>query len=295
MIKLIQHENIPCWYELSWRDKEKSLVLSVHRDFINNEGNIKSDAPIVAHFMEEFGFKSFSGDFSSDFFGFDQSLKRIGECSEFVDFLAKIPATERKTGKKCEYCHGSGKDRIRYGEKCGHCNGRCYEIANEVGKIQALSASFNLFFSFACLPDKETTSRLPQLIRVSTVIGHNENRFFVGIGGEYSRAICKWLGSYPKNTDIEEMVSAMKSAWGKMMPYRSSRYEYGLMEASLPYGNGWLNIQCPGDRCGLNPLGGYVKDGEGYDFGDNNVDTTAQQITLLVSLAALHDKARKEM
>ena len=60
--------------------------------------------------------------------------------------------------------------------------------------------------------------------------------------------------------------------------------------------NGWLSIGCSGDRTGLHPSSfGSIGIGRGYQFSCHNVDTSMQQLTLLVGLATLCDKVRKEM
>jgi len=59
---------------------------------------------------------------------------------------------------------------------------------------------------------------------------------------------------------------------------------------------GWLGIGCSGDRTGLHPSSiSSMGAGEGYRFSCHNVDTPMQQIALLAGLAALCDKARKEI
>ena len=62
---------------------------------------------------------------------------------------------------------------------------------------------------------------------------------------------------------------------------------------------GWLNTDCPGNACGLNPSldaeYDMKKPCHGYKFSCHNVDTAAQQLTLLAGVAALHDKARQEI
>lgn len=90
------------------------------------------------------------------------------------------------------------------------------------------------------------------------------------------------------------MIQAMKTAYKRMFgPDHIDEYSF---HAYVAYKGGWLNVGCPGNACGLNPTSqGVTEKGKGYEFACHNVDTPAQQITLLAGLAALHDKARKEM
>ena len=112
------------------------------------------------------------------------------------------------------------------------------------------------------------------------------------LSGQYSVFLGRYLNDLPVGTSIEEMVLAMKRAY-KIM-------DQGLgplprFSASIDGDNGWLNVDCPGDACGLHPSHGSVEESQGYEFSCHNVDTPQQQLTLLAGLAALHDKARREI
>ena len=55
-------------------------------------------------------------------------------------------------------------------------------------------------------------------------------------------------------------------------------------------------FDCPGNACGIHPTEVDLRyDLGGYEFSCHNVDSPAQQMALIVGLAALHDMARKEM
>ena len=89
------------------------------------------------------------------------------------------------------------------------------------------------------------------------------------------------------------MVQAMKTAHGYMLGRTESSPRF---RASVDSSNGWLRVDCPGDACQIYPShGDDIKEGRGYEFACHNVDTPAQQLTLLAGLAALHDRVRKEL
>ena len=116
------------------------------------------------------------------------------------------------------------------------------------------------------------------------------------LGGEYSIPFVKWLATLFGTNSIPEMVKAMKIAYNRMLGLH--KFDQFHFLASVDYESGWLNVSCPGNACGLNPIhgAGYdMKRGLGYEFDCHNVDTPMQQITLLAGLAALHDRARKEI
>ncbi|MCK4783836.1 MAG: hypothetical protein KAV87_08815 [Desulfobacteraceae bacterium] len=283
--KLLTQDNIPCWYELSWRAEEPAIVLRVHKDFIKNTKIVSDEAPIVSQSKEEFGFKDFVGNFDGDF-GFDKAFIRHGETEEFVEFLVKIPRVKKETGKKCSYCQGSGRDE-RLDNKCISCDGKGKEYIYDWQPAYSISASLAVFSRLSEYPEKETSSNFLQLLIVTSAAKG-------GLSGMYSISLCQWLSSFELNTEIPEMVQAMQLAYGYMMDGLSD-YDRRHFRAVVAHKGGWLNIDCPGTACGLYPSRGFVKEGEGYEFCDHNVDNPMQQITLLAGLAALHDRARKEL
>jgi hypothetical protein len=120
------------------------------------------------------------------------------------------------------------------------------------------------------------------------------------LGGQYSVPLCNWLGilrteslKRDKRPVIIEIVEAMQLTYQTI--FDSNQYKEYDFRASIDHDDGWINISCPGDACDINPSNGRVEKGLGYEFSSHNVDTPAQQLTLLVGLAALHDKARREI
>jgi len=292
--KVLTMDNIPCWYELSWQKKEPALVLRVHKDFVRNTKIVSNDAPIVNQFKEEFGFKDFIGNFNGNF-GFDKTFIRRGETEEFVEFLVTIPQVKKETGKKCSYCQGSGWDK-RSDNECIYCNGKGKECIYDYQSAYAISASFNVFFVLSYHLEIETSSTFLQFLTVRVTTGRDWHGG--SLGGMYSILLCNWMDSLMKKAAanraiIPEMIEAMQSAYQVMIGL--TEYEKHDFRASIDYESGWLNVSCPGNACGLNPVHMGPEEGKGYEFSCHNVDTPAQQITLLAGLAALHDMARKEL
>jgi len=292
-IKMITREDIPCWYELSWRSKKPAIILKVHRDFIASIKSVSEDAPIVKSLKEEFKFKRFIGSFEANF-GFDNAFILVGEKENFVEFMIKIPKIKKWTNENCSNCKGSGKEIfVDSRRNCFNCEGTGKKHIVDWQPAYAISASFTVFTKLARFPKTETSARFPQLITVNTITGMDLHGG--SLGGEYSIPFVKWLSSLFGNS-ITEMVNAMKIAYNRMLGLR--KFHQFHFSASVDYEDGWLNVDCPGDACGLNPVhnAGYdMKRGFGYEFNCHNVDTSVQQITLLAGLAALNDKARKEL
>lgn len=288
-MKEVYRDNMPCWYELSWQKTKPAIKLLVHKDFIKNTKIVRQDAPIVTDLEKEFGFAHFVGDFNGNF-GFDDAFIHDGETKEFVKFIIEIPKIKKKTGN-CSYCNGSGQNK-ELGTKCFYCNGNGNEYIFDYKSAYTISASFTVFSTLSRFPEKETSSSLLQLMRVSTTTGREMHGCF--LGGEFSVPLCNWMDSLREKGEsrILEMTKAMQLAHEIMIGLEAYEYRF---RASVDYEGGWLNVSCPGNACGLNPEHMGPQKGKGYKFIDHNVDSPAQQIELIAGLAALHDKARKEM
>jgi len=295
-IKLLTRENIPCWYELSWRQKKPAIILKIHKDFIASIKpiRIREDAPIVKTLKEQFKFESFAGNFNGNY-GFDNAFVRVGKRGNFVEFVVKIPKVKKWTGEICGDCNGSGKQKfLDLRRDCFHCEGTGKECIFDWQPAYAISASFTIFTTLARFPGIETSEPFPQLITVNTITGSDMHGG--SLGGEYSIPFVKWLTSLFGTNSVPEMVQAMKIAYNRMLGLH--KFDQFHFRASVDYENGWLNVSCPGNACGLNPVHGAeydMKRGLGYEFDCHNVDTPIQQITLLAGLSALHDRARKEI
>ena len=172
-----------------------------------------------------------------------------------------------------------------------YCNGDGEEHDYRWHEVYAISASLTILFSIIEYPEIETACQLPQLLVVQTKFGKGSHGG--ELGGGYGIELCDWLSIFQPNTEIPEMSDAMKLAYGRMLgrEYFNKR----SFKATVAYENGWLNVSCPGDACGLHPSDGFIRAGDGYRFSSHNVDRPAQQLTLLSGLAALHDRERKEM
>ena len=291
---LIEGENIPCVYELSWDSNTPAIIVKIHKD-IANDCLVPEDAPLASYFMNEFGFSSFEKSLKDGDFGFNGSFKKVDFMNDFYIFKVAIPVVKKQSDEICPGCEGAKKDTFGSG-KCFRCNGTGKKILVDWNPMYAISASFTLLFNLIDLrfsESDEILSPLPQLITLSTRTEREQHGG--SLGGTYSIPLAKFLSSFEPNTKITEMVEAMITAYGKMFG-TDDGYSKHSFRATVDYENGWLNVSCPGDACGLNPSEHTgPKPGRGYKFSCHNVDSPMQQITLLSGLAALCDMARKEI
>ncbi len=305
-------DNYPTWYELSWNPKlpdsnhlslpnpalpglelqTPTIILRIHRQFIEKTEYFPfpEDIPFIDDIKKQFNFKIFSGNLYENF-GFDNSIVNNGFDGDFSQFLIHLPT---KAQKKCSDCQNTGWDDLRDGE-CIICNGTGKMNVYDWHKAFAISASLGIFFRYAEEHRLKTTS-LSQLMTVNTLINKEwsstRDILRVMIGGKFSPALCDWFRKIGIGS-IDEIVKAMKTAYDWMQGFRNESAIFSFY-ASIDYPNGWLNIHCPGNACGLNPCHNAVHNTGGYEFADHNVDTPFQQLTLLAGLATLHDKARTD-
>lgn len=280
----ITRKDYPCLYELGWLPEIPGIEVRVHSDFVASREAVPEDAPIVNCMKESFGFKEFVGDLEKDF-GFDGSLMNMGREGEFIRLRVALPDFDRKT---CGECGGSGRrDEEFYEGKCLFCMGTGYQKVYRWQRAYAISASLEIFSRLTRFPEEKTSSFLKQLLKIRVFCARDE-RLIVGLGGEFSIPLCDWFRKRGVGY-VPEIVEAMEIAYSHMQDL-PSLYEF---RAAIDYPNGWLNVSCPGNACGINPCHNAVREEGGYEFVDHNLDTPFQQLTLLAGLAALHDAARK--
>lgn len=291
-MKMISRESVSCWYELGWDEDDKAIILRIHKDFIKEYPEVPVDSRIVGSLLREFKLEAFLGDFNSDI-GFGGILKRKCDKGEFIEFSIQLPTLKNETGD-CGFCSGSCKDSLFSNGKCIHCGGSGKEYVIDWKGAFAVSATFNVVFSYLSLfgyEDEETKCLLSQLMTINVTT--RTGIYGGAISGTFSIDLVNWMSLFSPRYTIEEMVSAMRVAYGRIFAEKPD--EFQRFRASVDNENGWLNVDCPGNACGLNPSSGRMGKGYGYNFSPHNTDSPLQQLTLLAGLAALHDKARREM
>jgi len=291
-IKNIICDVLPCWYEFSWREiLPPAIILRVHKDFIEEtrERKINFENPMIWGLKQQFKFESFVGDFDKDF-GFNGVFLRKGEAGEFIEFIIPIPKV-KKEGGHCDSCGGSGKNEELLHGECLMCFGSGKKYVYNWKTPRAISASLNIFSTLASFPERETQAKFPQLMTVN--VATREGMHGGSLSGECSIPFAKWAEKFYRGERnfVPEVLEAMKSSYHHM--FGLSEFEVHDFYAHM--NNGFFFTSCPGNACGLHATSQRLQEDRGYEFSCHNIDTPMQQITLLAGLAALHDKARKEM
>lgn len=289
-MRMLTRDLIPCWYELSWELLEvPTIVLRVHEDFIKAEKKITKKISFADELIKYLRLQRFEESFDGNF-GFDDAFIRVGSKDGFVRYNIPLP---KYNLSKCKNCNGGGRGRYLEGD-CLHCDGTGKDREFDWHWAYKISASLNIFTMIAHFPQVETSASFPQLLTVETIT--RAEMHGGSLGGEYSVPLVAWLKTLKPYTKIPEMILAMRAAYDRMIGVK--RFDESSFQAYVADNNGWLNVSCPGDACGLHPHHDSsfdVQRGFGYNFSCHNVDSPFQQLTLFAGLAALHDKVCKEI
>ena len=293
--KSIREENLPCWYEIGWKDGK--LIWRIAEDFLKKVDFVLHNE-IVNDFKRKFSlFADWRSDFRADW-GFEGCLKFQGIENGFYIYFVEPPIVKKQLERPCEHCFGKPKERI-FDIECSFCSGSGKQESISWRKVTMVSATHTILTDFlrSSREAVDIKTEKSQLLTVSTI---THNGLGGGsLGGTYSRVLIKWLEvlakDLPKNHEIvfKSVIQAMEQAYDQMWGMKD--FNVGEFGARLTDRNGRLIIDCLGNACGLGPAGGRTELDEGYEFDCHNTDSAEQQFTLLVGLGALHDLIRSQI
>ena len=288
-MKIYRHDSTPRKYHLLWDSDSKAIILKIHRDclkFIPHP--LQISLPIVKWHIDDHGFMddlfdSFSGDLTSETFGFNRSIQKNTESDKYLEFKASLPQIKANTGLTCKQCWGTGisQDIVRPGETCVWCKGSCKEQETNWNQVTALTSSLNLLFRVLDFTE-ETSAEEQQRVMISMITRGGRNN--TAIGGYFGPELCDYISSNPP--ELHDPI--VKNVTSAMMLVNSWMY--------LDNTNGYIQTKCSDkgihlnvdrDACYANASFHGRKPGEWCEFSDHNVDNGLQQLTILAGIASL--------
>lgn len=314
----LKRENMPCLYDLSFDFVGPAIIVKTHKDFLAQFPNF-DNSPKIKSLEEKFDLCLFhDGKHGNGHFGFGGVFNCQGSEGNFAIFRITIPQVKKPAEKICPLCNGDGRGLFGYCLKCqgkgklpkvcnrcngiGHkkdggvcwiCQGEGIEFYHDWMPLWQATASLSVFFDLAFLAsekDKAVASDFPQLISIDTAVERQNN----SLDGTYSIPLVNWLIS-AKPDEVSDIRDAMISVWQKLFGQTvpCDEYEFSVRI----HQRGRVSFSCPGENdCCVYVSGSEnLKIGRGVNFFCHNVDTPAQQLTLLTALAALCGKARREI
>lgn len=263
MIEYIDYfeDDLPAVYELKPHDEGSALVVSAHSDFLNYLEDVTRDSkkPYYTMIASELRIASLTGfkDLSLPWGFGDIFMPSSREAPDWVSWCCRLP--NKSASFWCD--------------------------------AASLSASLGLFtfLARAYTDNSKTNSTVPQAFFVDLQTERGKRDIWIDL----TKDAVRWIAKQEETEQQPHIVSAMKKAYENMMGREVRRDEFIEARIRKPY---WLNLQVPGDRVGLDPRGYDAPLGEGgkpilrgYPLLPHNVDTSLQQLTLLMGMAALGD------
>lgn len=238
------------------------MRISISDNFISQNKTDIAKTPLTESIIAKLPMLSHSTlrtDFNNDI-GFAGVLKKFKSKNGFSVYETNIPSTEKQ-------------DQADW------------------TKLYEISATFSLFLELMnshLYAEEATYSNPPQLIMLHLVArrGLHGGSF----DGEYGIDFCNGLRVIKTNPKIQcQVLGAMENAHRRIFSSEpSGHFRFEIRES------GGLILDCPGNACGIHPDDwNHIFPKKGYKFGCHNIDTPAQQLTLMAGLAILHEEVDK--
>lgn len=285
-MRFMEQDRMSRKYHLLWNENQRAIIVQVHAECVQSGESLFVRSPLVRAFSEMHGadglFDSFRGDLKGGDFGFNGSMRKIGENGDYVEFSVPIPQVKKETNIVCEECGGSGKrDRS---DPCFHCEGRGKKHLYDWRTAYLTASSLAVLFDGLELCE-ETQSEDCQHVIIHMMAEYGQHGS--SLGGCFGIDCCEFLrrGSTAKDITLGNVVEAMRTAYGQLMICRD--YDRFRVNAE----RGYLTMDCPGDACGIHLSHHDRSVGYGCEFSCHNVDNPAQSLTLIAGIASLVGQA----
>jgi hypothetical protein len=153
----------------------------------------------------------------------------------------------------------------------------------------ATVATLSLFFDALILVEDRTNESRSQLMHVDLTPfdSHHGAPISLYVG----RAMMPWLDSKKDTEHYRKVERWMKNAFDCMWVDKVGQTD----SLKVAIDEGYLDLECPGNACGLETdHRGEIDLERGYQLDPHNVSNTHQQLTLLIGAAGLYQEARRE-
>lgn len=291
-MKTIMWESMPRWFGLSWDPKMVAIRIRLHRDVpLPQEAwdrtRQKLDDLRWNQWSQWRDLPPLNTDFSKGWFGLGEILK-IVQHPEYIEFVGKIPRVHIKSRWLCSLCKGQKVDAS--GESCFDCAGTGRGFYDNLRRADALAISIGILLNPIEYNDVGVGSQESQLLTVHfTMPDHT-----AAVGGMVSSAFHRWAHQYPPSTRFADVEEAMKAADARMKG-KSYASIIKRFRAEIYSEKHHFSL----DQCFMGGVWGGPDDGIndsiGYHFYSKDLYTSADQLTFLAGLAALHDRADREI
>lgn len=269
----IEKEDIDAWYELSWDNENKQLIVRMHILLEDQLSRLNLEAPLIRGLaMEKFSLDPFLPP-SNQNWGFGGVMQNIPSVDPlFISWAIDLPRVVWEENSEKHYDWKSA-----------------YNI----------SATLNALFTLLHVYEREEVVWQHPHRQLAIVDTLNTSSDFHGgaLQVTFARALLPWLRSLPDDVNMSPITQAMITtycyAFQDVKPDNWLRHSiYGRTKTVEGYR--FIHFSCRGDACNLYPEMSYFRPGEkGYKLHPHNIDTPAQQLVFLVGIAAMCDLARE--
>jgi hypothetical protein len=289
-VRTIMFDPLPRIYDMSWQGQTASLELGINTKILEEVFKDAKDWGIIKHLQENHKVGELTADPNIGF-GFDPCrLMRRGTRGDHAIFSLHLPEIEVVIGV-CQECEGKSKRKRRDCLYCGN-TGKERGYQHHQGTVAAIN--LNLLLSKLSFPElQEIETRGNQLMMINLAVADRSLHGYP-LWAAFSPQMVKWIGMHEQQTDLPLVRGAMKEAMVRMMPSYAAENDFRAWLEP----DGVFNFRVPGNCACLSPdytARECLMQDRGYDFGTHNVDTPAQQLSLLAGLSYLWEMARKDL
>jgi hypothetical protein len=256
----------PLVYELEPSQRNDKLIIGIHERVLPYASSVlnRSDVPVIRGLRESLKLGEFSDLNSSSSLGFEEIFQKIESSKEGI--------------LRYETALASPDEH----------NWRHYH------KISAsLRVLFKVLGSYKLDPNLTAFEKGDQqLMTFDNVINQGE---FNGGALEVKIAppMCDFLATLPPTDEEVITRQVLYEAYGTMVTSTArsplDRYRFRVTIVA-PY---LVGLHCPGNTTYLAPEDRSPRPGQGYTLESHNVDSSVQQLTLMMGVASLHKRARE--